>query len=48
LIWFLDSNSDIQKKDIKNLLKSGFDEVYLSEWVDKLNLGNKYQVLKDE
>ena len=28
LIWFKDSNSELQKKDIKNLLVSGYDNDY--------------------
>ncbi len=48
LIWFKDSNSDLQKKDIQNLLKSGADKDYLLNWLVKLDLSEVYQLVKNE
>ena len=43
LIWFKDSNSELQKKDIKNLLVSGYDNDYLQRWILRLNLKKHYE-----
>jgi hypothetical protein len=43
LIWFKDSNSELQKKDIKNLLVSGYDNDYLQRWIVRLNLKKHYE-----
>ena len=43
LIWFKDSNSELQKKDIKNLLVSGYDKDYLQRWILRLNLKKHYE-----
>ena len=43
LIWFKDSNSELQKKDIKNLLVSGYDKDYLQRWILRLNLKKQYE-----
>ena len=43
LIWFKDSNSELQKKDIKNLLVSGYDNDYLQRWIVRLNLKKQYE-----
>jgi hypothetical protein len=37
-IWAKDSLSQMQLKDIKNLLKSPYDKEYLTFWMEKLNL----------
>ena len=36
LLWAQDSLSQIQKMDIENLLKSGYDKAYLSRWLKTL------------
>jgi CRISPR/Cas system CSM-associated protein Csm2 small subunit len=38
LSWAKNSLSEIQLRDIENILASGFDEVYLQEWIKKLGL----------
>jgi len=38
LFWYKDSKSEQQKKDIKNLLQSGYDSEYMKKWLDKCNL----------
>ncbi len=40
LNWAKESNSDLQIRDIKSLLNTGYDEAYLLEWAKKLNLYN--------
>lgn len=48
LIWMQDSNSELQSSDIKNLLASGFDEVYLTAWAGKLKVHELMEHLKSE
>jgi len=43
LIWFRESDSEIQKNDIKNLLLFEYDKNYLLTWIKKLELFNTYQ-----
>lgn len=38
LIWAKDSHSEFQLRDVKNLLKSGYDADYLTTWSRKLDL----------
>ena len=40
LLWAKDSHSQLQLKDVKNLLKSGYDDAYLKEWIDRLDLND--------
>jgi D-ribose pyranose/furanose isomerase RbsD len=48
LIWAKDSYSEVQLKDVSNLLKSGkdLDQNYIKEWVATLNLNQIYKVVK--
>ena len=48
LIWFKESGSDLQKRDIKNLLDSGCDSNYLYNWMRKLNLEKQFESLINE
>ena len=48
LKWAEESNSDLQIRDIKSLLNTGYDEAYLLEWAKKLNLYNFLMSLKNE
>jgi hypothetical protein len=48
LIWFKDSNSELQRRDIQNLLETGFDYVYLLSWIEKLNLTENYKLIKND
>jgi hypothetical protein len=38
LDWAKESRSEMQFRDVKNLLQSGFDAAYVSEWADKLGV----------
>jgi hypothetical protein len=48
LIWFKESNSELQKRDIQNLLDTEFDKDYLMSWIEKLNLTENYMVVKND
>jgi hypothetical protein len=48
LYWAKDSESELQIRDIKSLLNTGYDRDYLFEWAKKLNLYNFLMSLKDE
>ena|SRR3989442_192163 len=39
LYWARDSHSELQLRDVKNLLASGYDVEYLEHWTRKLELG---------
>ena len=38
LFWAKDSHSEMQLRDVKNLLLTGYDEDYVNEWAKKLGL----------
>ena len=40
LSWAKDSHSDIQLGDVRNLLGTGYDAVYLRHWTRELRLDN--------
>jgi len=44
LFWAQDSHSEIQLMDVRNLLATGYDKVYLQRWTQKLGLE---QLLKE-
>lgn len=44
LHWAKDSRSEFQLRDVKNLLKSGYDAAYLETWTKELELD---ELLKD-
>ena len=48
LIWMKDSNSELQSRDIKNLLTGSYDEVYLTEWARKLKVYELMEKIKSE
>jgi len=48
LNWAKESNSELQIRDIKNLLNFGYDEKYLFEWAKNLNLYDFLMSVKDE
>lgn len=43
LWWAKDSHSEIQLSDVKNLLATGYDAVYLERWTRELRLNNLLQ-----
>jgi predicted nucleotidyltransferase len=38
LLWAKDSHSDFQLRDVRNLLKSGYDDDYLKRWTQELSV----------
>lgn len=38
LFWAQDSHSELQLRDVKNLVLTGYDTDYVSEWAEKLGL----------
>ena len=40
LYWARDSHSDLQLGDVKNLLRSGYDNSYLTTWTETLGLSD--------
>jgi hypothetical protein len=40
LFWAKDSESEVQLRDVKNLLQGGYDSVYLKQWTRELDLDN--------
>lgn len=45
LIWFKDSESELQKRDISNLISTTYDKNYLYEWIDRLNLKDIFNLV---
>ena len=43
LWWAKDSHSEIQLSDVKNLLATGYDTVYVERWTRELGLNNLLQ-----
>lgn len=48
LLWAKDSLSEMQFRDIKNLMRAGFDENYTEQWIDKLGISEIYFRCKKE
>jgi len=48
LHWAKDSRSEFQLRDVKNLLKSGYDAVYLKTWTKELELDELLKECLDE
>ena len=48
LFWAKDSHSDFQLRDVKNLLKSGYDADYLETWSRRLDLDELLKECLDE
>jgi hypothetical protein len=48
LLWAKDSLSEMQFRDIKNLMQSGFDQNYVAQWIDELHISDSYYLCKKE
>ncbi len=48
LLWAKDSRSEFQLRDVKNLLKSGFDADYMKRWTRKFDLDDLLRECFDE
>jgi hypothetical protein len=38
IAWAKDSRSEVQKRDVRNLMATGYDESYLEHWLRELDL----------
>ena len=47
LFWIQQGDSELQKRDVINLLKTGFDKEYLLNWLKRLNLENILNKIKN-
>jgi len=43
LFWAKDSHSEVQLRDVKNLVATGFDRAYIEQWTPELGLANLWQ-----
>lgn len=43
LYWARDSHSEMQLKDVKNLINTGHDRTYLAQWAKTLGVGALYR-----
>jgi predicted nucleotidyltransferase len=48
LHWARESHSEFQLRDVRNLLKSGYDVAYLQTWTEKLGLDSLLRECMDE
>lgn len=48
LLWAKDSLSELQFRDIKNLMRTGFDENYTEKWIEQLGIFESYFRCKKE
>ena len=42
LWWAKDTHWEMQFRDIKNLMQSGFDKIYAENWLDKLDVERSF------
>ena len=42
LWWAKNTHSEMQFRDIKNLMQSGFDKIYAENWLDKLGIEKSF------
>lgn len=43
LVWAKDSHSEMQMRDIRNLLSASYDGPYLQRWISRLNLTGVFE-----
>ncbi|MCY7344614.1 MAG: hypothetical protein LH614_00180 [Pyrinomonadaceae bacterium] len=48
LWWAKDSRSEMQIRDIKNLMRAGFDAAYAEKWIDELGVRDSYSLCRKE
>lgn len=48
LFWARDSLSEMQIRDVKNLMRSGFDVDYARRWTDELGIANLFEQCRRE
>jgi hypothetical protein len=48
LFWAKDSRSELQLRDVKNLVSTGCDRAYIAQWTDVLGLSKLWQEVSHE
>lgn len=48
LVWIKESDSELQKNDVKNLIATGIDEDYLLIWIKNLDLEQVYYEVRND
>jgi hypothetical protein len=48
LFWARDSHSELQLRDVRNLLATGCDHAYIEHWTEELGLASLWQECKNE
>lgn len=48
LLWGKDSHSELQLRDVKNLVSTGCDRAYIEQWTRKLDMVNVWQEVLNE
>jgi hypothetical protein len=48
LLWARDSHSELQLRDVKNLVSTGFDRDYIERWLRDLDLVRLWQGVSHE
>lgn len=46
LFWAKDSHSELQLRDVKNLVSTGFDRTYIERWTAELGLAKLWEEVK--
>jgi len=48
LFWARDSHSELQLRDVKNLVSTGCDRAYIEQWTNALGVANLWQEIAHE
>ena len=48
LVWAKGSHSELQLRDVKNLISSGCDRAYIEQWTGELDVVNLWQECSHE
>lgn len=43
LDWAKDSHSELQMRDVQNLIATGYDQAYIQQWTKELGLSNLWE-----
>jgi hypothetical protein len=47
LVWAKDSKSEMQFKDIKNLMRTDYDRSYVERWLDELGIREGFELIDE-
>jgi hypothetical protein len=47
LVWAKDSKSEMQFKDIKNLMRTDYDRSYVERWLDELDIREGFELIEE-